>query len=196
MKRQKVVFISHCNVISEYQYKLNYMSDYVDVYLVTPAKYYENKRLVKAQTLKNNKFQHFKLKTLFGKQGFQHFHFYIGLFTLLKKIRPDVIHLEEEARSIVSFQAIYLIKKINRKAKIYFYSALSLNKNWNLDLGFFNFRKYFFSNIQNYVFKNATGAIALSNIARDVLLFQGYKKKIFIIPQNSGQEIHKKIKKK
>jgi glycosyltransferase involved in cell wall biosynthesis len=103
--------------------------------------------------------------------GFNHFHWYPGLAEVVRQIRPDIIHIEEEHYSLVTHQAIRLAKKYN--AKCMFVSLQNIYKVYPFP----------FSWIERYNMENADYAVAASEEIRDILVRKGFgKDRLSVVP--------------
>ena len=103
--------------------------------------------------------------------GFNHFHWYPGLAKVVKQIRPDIIHIEEEHYSLVTHQAIRLAKRYN--AKCMFVSLQNIYKVYPFP----------FSWIERYNLENADYAVAASEEIRDILARKGFgKDRLSVVP--------------
>jgi glycosyltransferase involved in cell wall biosynthesis len=114
--------------------------------------------------------------------GYNHLHWYPGLEKLVKQIRPDIFHIEEEHYSLVTFQAIRLAKKYNIKCLFVSWQNI--------------FKKYPFpfSWIERYNLENADYAIAGSKEVRNVLVRKGYdNERISIIPLGADTMMFQKV---
>jgi glycosyltransferase involved in cell wall biosynthesis len=103
--------------------------------------------------------------------GKHHFHYYPGLKRLLQSIKPDVVHIDEEHYSIVTYQAMRIARSIGAKALFFTWQNI--------------YKKYPFpfSRIERYNFRHAQAAIAGNREAKDVLRKKGFSKIIAEIPQ-------------
>ncbi len=104
--------------------------------------------------------------------GSNHFHWYPGLEKIIRQVRPDILHIEEEHYSIVTYQAIRLAKKYN--IKCLFVSLQNIYKIYPFP----------FSWIEKYNMKNADYAVAVSDEIRDVLIRKGFDKEHIVIIKN------------
>ena len=103
--------------------------------------------------------------------GHFHLHFYPGLRRLIELIKPDVIHIDEEAFNFATFQAMQL--GVQHRAKCCFY-------NWaNID------RRYPppFSTFERYTLRHAAAAIAGNHEAAAIIERHGYEGPIHVLPQ-------------
>ena len=115
--------------------------------------------------------------------GFNHFHWYLGLERIIRKVNPDILHIEEEHYSVVTYQAIRLARKYNLKCV--FVSLQNIYKIYPFP----------FSWIEKYNIKNADCAVAVSDEIRDVLVRKGLgKDQIPVIPYGVDHLMYRKIK--
>jgi glycosyltransferase involved in cell wall biosynthesis len=114
--------------------------------------------------------------------GYNHFHWYPGLAKIIRHVRPDILHIEEEHYSIVTYQAIRLAKKYN--VKCMFVSLQNIYKIYPFP----------FSWIEGYNMKHADYAVAASNEIRNVLMRKGLgKEKIPVIPYGVDHLVYRKM---
>ena len=90
---------------------------------------------------------------------------------MIERVGPDILHVDEEHYSLVTYQAMRLAKNI--KAKAIFFTWQNIYKRYPFP----------FSYIEQYNFNAADVAIAGNEEARDVLRRKGFKKEIAVIPQ-------------
>ncbi|MBI4546342.1 MAG: glycosyltransferase family 4 protein [Ignavibacteriae bacterium] len=103
--------------------------------------------------------------------GENHFHFYSDLKKTVQSVRPDVLHIDEEPYSVVTYQAMRLAKG---------YSISSLFFTWQ---NIYKRYPFPFSWFEIYNYSHASVAIAGNNEALNVLQRKGFAKEIFVIPQ-------------
>jgi glycosyltransferase involved in cell wall biosynthesis len=102
--------------------------------------------------------------------GRNHFHWYRQLALAIREFSPDLIHLDEEHYSFVSFQAGRLA---------YQYRIPFVFQTWQ------NILKHYpppFSQFESYVFDHAQAGIAGTAAVRSVLLQKKFSKPVYIIP--------------
>jgi len=181
----KILVVSHCQVIPEYQADLQAMAKLGDeVLLVTPEIYKEGGRPTAASTLPG-RFLHYKLKTVFGRGGKQHFHFYINILKIgkiLNTFQPDIIYLYEEPNSIVTIQWLFIKHVLNVKSKLVIWTACNTKRNYKEMFRWFDIRRWLFDLNIRVSEKLSDGIIAISQDAADVLLWKGWEKTIYISP--------------
>lgn len=103
--------------------------------------------------------------------GYNHFHAYRSLKPVLRSIKPDIIHIDEEHYSLVTYQAMRAAKSVG--AKTVFFTWQNIFKTYPFP----------FSAIERYVFANADAAIVGNREAGEVLKEKGFNKKTYEIPQ-------------
>ena len=114
-------------------------------------------------------YEKIELPVLFS--GHNHLHLYLGIRGLLTKIKPDVIHIDEEPYSVVTSQII--AASAGLKAKHIAFTWQNLYKVYPPP----------FSLFEKYVYKHARAIIAGNSEARTILRKKGYRGYIPIIPQ-------------
>ena len=161
-----VLMISKALVVSAYHAKLEEivrLGVHLDV--VIPQDWGGQK----AERIQGNGYTLHTLPVVFS--GKNHFHFYPSLSALIKKIKPEIIHVDEESFSFVTYLVIR--------------QAFALG----IPTVFFNWQNIFkifpwpFYAMERYTIKYAAAAIAGSAEAKEVLLRKGCRASISIIPQ-------------
>lgn len=123
--------------------------------------------------------------------GKNHFHYYPALNNLIAALRPDVIHIDEESFSVVTYLVMRRAKSLGIPAVFF---------NWQ------NIYKIFpwpFSAMERYTMASASACLAGSSEVKEVLLKKGCRIPIYVIPQfgvdtkifyrNPQPELKKKI---
>lgn len=179
--RKKVLVIGHHLVVLNYQelidqIAINLNSQDIDVFLITPDVYKE-KIITNAQDYPNKKFNHIKLKTVFGKSGRQHAYFYFGLKSVIKNIRPNVIFCMEEPNSIVSVQINHIAKKYS--VRVILWSALNQYRDYS-KYPLYDIRRYLYPLCLKYNFDKSFAINALDESVKNVLLKKNYQKEIYV----------------
>ncbi|MCS7184479.1 MAG: glycosyltransferase family 4 protein [bacterium] len=120
----KLVFISHVYLVSENQKKLNALSKFMEIFLITPNKW--NDYILKE--IKMNKinvnFKYYDLPIFFCGNELR---YYFKSITLkLNKIKPDVI-VVDNGISLVYAQTIISKKIFSKKSKIGFFTWVNMD---------------------------------------------------------------------
>lgn len=103
--------------------------------------------------------------------GKNHFHFYLGLEAAVREFAPDVLNVEEEHYSLVTYQAFRIAKKV--RAKPLFYTWQNIMKHYPPP----------FSWIERAIFRAAAAGVCGNQEAIDVLRRKGFEGPAPEIPQ-------------
>ncbi len=103
--------------------------------------------------------------------GSYHLHFYPGLAKWVKRLKPDIFHVDEESFNLATFQGIRLAHQLNIASVFYNYANI--------------FRDYPqpFRYFEKYNFKHGQGAFACNQEAADILRRKGFAHPLDIVPQ-------------
>ncbi len=148
----------------------------LDITLIAPPWWNEEAGRVRLNK-DNTGFKVICLPVIFA--GKQFVHFYTGLAGELKKIDPDIIHIEEEPNSASCFQALMLKKRMSLKARTIVFSWQNMRQAWRFPDPRFLFYPFF----EKFSLENADYIIAGSRTARDIFLEKGFAGGISVIPQ-------------
>lgn len=103
--------------------------------------------------------------------GHHHLHFYRHLGGHLRRLKPDVFHIDEEPYDLVTFCALRQARKVG--AKSLFFTWQNLYRSYPPPFGYF----------EKYALSHCDGAIAGSQEAAAILRRKGYQGPLFEIPQ-------------
>jgi glycosyltransferase involved in cell wall biosynthesis len=103
--------------------------------------------------------------------GKNHFHYYPSLSALIKKIKPDIIHVDEESFSIVTYLVMRQARALGIPTIFFNWQNIFKNNPWP------------FSAMERYSMKYAAAGIAGNREAKEVLLKKGCTIPIYVIPQ-------------
>jgi glycosyltransferase involved in cell wall biosynthesis len=158
--------ISKALVVGTYHKKLEELvRSGLELHLVVPRSWGNQKLEVRD----GNGYIIYPMRIAFN--GHNHFHFYFGLSGIIKKIKPDIVHIDEEHYSFVTFQTMRLAKKVGARAL--FFTWQNIYKDYPFPFSYF----------EKYNFKRAGVAIAGNEESKYVIRRKGFEKEIFIIPQ-------------
>ena len=173
----KVLVIWKALVSEAYHKKLRELSQFKDIELtlVVPTKWHN----INLEKRFSNEYKIIPAKVLLS--GYNHFHWYPGLDKYVRQVQPDILHIEEEHYSFVTYQAIRLAKR---------YSIKCLFVTWQ---NIYKKYPFPFSRIEQYNMKNADYAIVGSNEVRKVLIRKGFdNKRISTIPLGADTKMFRK----
>jgi glycosyltransferase involved in cell wall biosynthesis len=103
--------------------------------------------------------------------GHFHLHFYPGLGGLVQRLRPEIVHIDEEPYNLATFQAMWLARR--NGAQALFFTWQNLLRRYPIP----------FSLFERYNVAHAAAAIAGNQEAHVVLRAKGYKGPISLVPQ-------------
>lgn len=168
----RVLMISKALVAGTSQRKLEELANCPDVELtlVTPPYWQSDdgsKQML--ERLYTNGYR--MMVTNMALNGNFHLHYYPRLSKIMREVRPEVVHIDEEPYNFATFQAMRLSQQ--HKARALFFTWQNL------------YRRYPppFRQIELYNYKRAAVALAGNREAADVLRQKGYTGPIHIIPQ-------------
>jgi glycosyltransferase involved in cell wall biosynthesis len=158
--------ISKALVVGAYHTKLDELAHLgVELSLIVPPAWGG----LTLEKREGNGYQIYPLNIYFSGQN--HLHFYRGIGALINTIKPDIVHIDEEHYSFVTFQIMRLAKK--EGAKTLFFTWQNIYKTYPFPFSYF----------EKFIFRNTSAAIAGNREAAEVLRKKGFKKDIFEIPQ-------------
>src|SRR5258706_14355035 len=100
-----------------------------------------------------------------------HLHYYPQLGKIMREVRPDVVHIDEEPYNFATFQAMFLAQQ--QKARALFFTWQNLYRNYPLP----------FRQMELYNYRHAATALAGNRAAADVFKSKRYTGSIHVIPQ-------------
>jgi glycosyltransferase involved in cell wall biosynthesis len=170
----KILFISHSSVIPTYREKLRFISEKpnTDLILLLPQAWPEAGQRVETadQAPEVEGFQIISMPVVF--EGRLKRHFYPSFYQTVQKIKPDLIHIEEEPYSLAAGQAAWAARRLG--IPLVFFT-------WENLLEKFGFPH---QTIRKFVLKTSAHAIAGDQEAGRLLEKAKYPKtQISIIPQ-------------
>lgn len=110
--------------------------------------------------------------------GRHHIHFYPTFHRILDRIKPDVVHVDEESFNFATFLAMVAARRVD--AKTCFYNYANIERRYPPPFSWF----------ERYAFTHASHALACSHEAADIIRNHGYTGPHSIIPQTGVDETH------
>nr|MBC7244956.1 glycosyltransferase family 4 protein [Chloroflexota bacterium] len=167
----RVLMISKAFVVGMYQRKLEELARFPDMELslAVPPCWKEKGKILSLEKMYTSGYQLYVLPIVFN--GHFHVHFYRGLDVLVHRVRPHILHIDEEPYNLATFQAMHIAQK--SKSKALFFTWQNLLRRYPFP----------FSLIERYNLQHAACAIAGNQEARDVLRAKGYDRTIYVLPQ-------------
>lgn len=167
----KVVVISHSAVVALYRQKFHALARLgCDLHLVLPPRWPEGGRVVPAPAPgpESGITIHCLPAHMPGRVGAFHLP---GLGTLIRKIQPDIVHMEEEPYAVVCAQAVRAARRT--RARLVFFTWENILRKYKVPLNW----------IDRYVLRRSAWAIAGNQEAKGVLSQRGYRGECAVIPQ-------------
>lgn len=168
----KVVLISKAFAIRDvYQRKLEEIArlDDVDLTVISPPTWREGRRVFALNPRFTRGYHLLVTPIVFN--GRFHVHFYPRLPSLLRSLRPDLVHVDEEPYNFATWLALRAARATG--ARRLFFTWQNLNRRLPVP----------FSTIEAQNYRLADGAIAGNRDAETVLRAKGFNRRIWVIPQ-------------
>ena len=103
--------------------------------------------------------------------GHHHTYTWRGLGPLIRAERPDVLHIDEEAFNLATFQALRIGRRVG--ARMCFYNWADVARTYPPPFGHF----------ERYAFRHAAHALAGNHLAGQLIRDHGYTGPLTVIPQ-------------
>ncbi len=167
----KVLIISKACVRGSYQRKLEELAKFDDIELtvIVPPYWQESEHRIH---LERGHLEGYELLVEnIALNGHFHLHFYPKLGTQVRRLKPHIIHIDEEPYNFATFQAMRLAMSVGAKALFF---------TWQNLLHYYPFP---FNWMERYNYRHAAHAIAGNREGVDVLRRKGYQGPATVIPQ-------------
>jgi glycosyltransferase involved in cell wall biosynthesis len=147
-------------------------SGHIEITIITPNRWKTDLYVMESEPTRNNSIKVVPLKCFIN--GLESFYFYgFGLLRLIKKIKPDIIHVEQGADAFSYFQSIFFSKLFSRKSKKLFFTWVNWDTKIKFPLTFF----------EKYNLRNSDFAICGNHDAERILRAKGFKGGMKVLPQ-------------
>ncbi len=103
--------------------------------------------------------------------GHNHFHVYPELKSIIRRYRPQLLHIDEEHYSMATYQATHIAERLHIPSLFFTWQNIYKNYPWP------------FSSMETYVLTHATAAIAGNQEAKEIIRKKGFHHSIWVIPQ-------------
>jgi len=173
----KVVIVSKALVRGAYQRTLEELARSVDLTVISPPGWREGK----VSTALDRRFTtgYELIVTSIAFNGRYHIHFYPRLPGLLEKLRPDLVHVDEEPYNLATWLAIRAARRAG--AKRVFYAWQNIFRPLPPPFGL----------LEKDVFRLTNRAIVASADAKEVLHQKGFARPVAIIPPGLDVELYR-----
>jgi glycosyltransferase involved in cell wall biosynthesis len=163
--------VSKALVVGAYQCKLEELARQPDIALtvVVPAAWREGRNLVRLERTHTRGYDLLVAPLAFNGQF--HLHFYPTLGRLLRQLRPDILHMDEEPYNLATWLAVRQGRTVGAGCLFFTWQNLQRRYPWP------------FSGFERSVHAGAAHAIAGNPTAVQVLRAKGYRGPVTVIPQ-------------
>ena len=166
----RVALVSKALVVGAYQKKAEEIARRgVDLTVLTPPGWRDRRGAQQAERLHTLGYELHTIPLLFN--GDYHLHFYPTLGRELRKLRPQVVHLDEEPYNLATLLGIQAARSVG--AKPLFFTWQNLYRRYPPPFNWF----------ERIVYRACPSAIAGNAEARDVLVRKGYQGEVVVLPQ-------------
>jgi glycosyltransferase involved in cell wall biosynthesis len=167
----RVAILSKALVAGAYQRKLEEIARLgVELTALVPESWREPR--VGEQRLERRYTAGYTLEALpIALNGHHHVHFYPTLGRALRRLRPEVLHVDEESFNLATFQAMRLGVRLG--ARCCFYNYANIERSYPPP----------FSLFERYSFRHAAHALACNQEAAAIIRRHGYRGPLTIVPQ-------------
>jgi glycosyltransferase involved in cell wall biosynthesis len=167
----RVTLISKACVVGAYQTKLEEIAAHKDVELtvVVPPYWRDGKHKQVLERAHTDGYQLIVTPMVFN--GSFHLHYYPKLPDILRRSRPDVCHIDEEAYNLATYLAVRAARRVG--ARTLFFTWQNLMRRYPPP----------FRWMEGYVHRHVDAAIAGNRDAAQILREKGYAGPVQVIPQ-------------
>jgi len=161
----RVLMVSKALVVGAYHSKLREVARLgVDLTVIVPSRWgLQRSEVVEAAE--------YDLKVLSCVRSGHLQHFYPNVLSIFQACRCDLVHIDEEPFSAVTWEVL-TIARLHKTPALFF--------TWQ---NIFERYHYYGRLFESYVFRHTRGAIAGNEEARDVLYRRGFRRPVWVIPQ-------------
>ncbi len=174
----KVVIVSKALVRGTYQRMLEELVQLgnIDLTVISPPSWKEGGSVLPLERRFTRGYELLVTPIVFN--GRYHLHFYPRLAGLLGRLRPDIVHVDEEPYNLATWLALRAAKSCD--ARRVFYTWQNIYRSLPLP----------FSRIEQANYALAAGAIAANADAEAVLRRKGFVKPVWIIPPGLDPDLY------
>ena len=167
----RVVMISKALVIGAYHSKLSHLAaqPYMQLTAVVPPSWRDERGELKLERTASDGYN--LIVTPLRFNGNFHLHYYPQLDRLLKELKPDLVHIDEEPYNVATFLAIRSTQRIG--ARTVFFSWQNLQRSYPPP----------FNWCERYTLRHAAAGIVGNADSKQVWRAKGYRGPLTVIPQ-------------
>jgi glycosyltransferase involved in cell wall biosynthesis len=163
--------VSKALVVGAYQRKLEELAQQADITLtvIVPPAWREGANLTRLERVHTQGYDLLVAPLAFNGQF--HLHFYPTLGRLLRQLRPDILHMDEEPYNLATWLALRQGRAAGARCLFFTWQNLQRRYPWP------------FGGFERANFRRASHAIAGNPSAIEVLRAKGYRGPVTVIPQ-------------
>lgn len=167
----RVLMVSKACIVGAYQTKLEELARFsgMELTVVVPPYWRDQAGLLQLEKKHVSGYELMVEPMAFN--GNYHLHFYPGLGKQIRRVRPDLVHVDEEPYNLATAQALWLARRAG--AKCLFFSWQNIQRRYPLP----------FRLLERYVLGHADHGIAGSQESASVWRAKGYAGPLAVIPQ-------------
>lgn len=167
----RVLMLSKACVVGQYQTKLEELAKQsnLELTVVVPPFWRDERGVLKLERAHTQGYT--LLVEPMALNGQFHLHFYPTLRQILARVRPHIVHIDEEPYNLATFLALRAARRVN--AKSVFFTWQNLLRRYPPPFAWF----------EAYAFRHSDYAIAGNVEAENVLRAKGYRGPVSVIPQ-------------
>jgi glycosyltransferase involved in cell wall biosynthesis len=167
----KIAILSKALIVGAYRSKLTELAALPDmeVIAIVPPEWRDERGVLHLEPTDHNTYE--LIVTPIAFNGYFHVHYYPQLDRLLRRIRPDILHIDEEPYNLATYLALRSAQQVN--AKTLFFSWQNIKRRYPPP----------FNWIERYTLTHVDACIAGNHDAQEVWRAKGYRGPIEIIPQ-------------
>jgi glycosyltransferase involved in cell wall biosynthesis len=167
----KVLLLSKACVVGAYQKKLEEIArhDGVELTVVVPPEWRDERGVLRLERAHTTGYDlHVQPIVLNGQF---HLHFYPGLGQVIRRVQPDVVHIEEEPYNLATFQAVLDAQRVGARTVVFTWQNLQ--------------RRYPppFMWMESYVLAHTDTLLAGNTEGVEVWRAKGYQGAMEVLPQ-------------
>ncbi len=167
----KVLMLSKACIVGAYQKKLEEMAalDGIDLTVVVPPSWNDPRSPTRLEKVHTKGYE--MIVTNMAFNGNFHLHFYPKLKQIVRQVRPDVFHIDEEPYNLATFHAMRRAQSVGARTVVFTWQNLH--------------RRYPppFNLMERYVLKRADALLIGNSEAGEVWERKGYRGPMYLIPQ-------------
>ena len=168
----KIVLLSKAMVTGPYQKKAEELARLpgVELTVIVPPAWHEPR--VGVQQLETQHTQGYDLLVVEMRfNGHFHYHYYPAIGKILRDLRPDIFHIDEEPYNYATYHALQAGQRVG--ARMCFYTYQNIMKRYPPPFSYF----------ERTVYAGTAVGVAANHAAVEILRAKGYQKPIVVIPQ-------------